>query len=150
MKNKRELLSQLNGLLERNHDAVNGYKDAARDVQNKELREYLLAHAKERLRFGKVINNEILALGGTPVKTGSTLGLLHRSWMNFKTNLVHDNEDEVCEECIRGEYVAIEEYDDLLKIAEIPEELKKGLLAHKEKTLQAIASLTLIKDTFKN
>lgn len=83
MKNKQEFLSKLNGLLERNHDAINGYKDAARDVKNQELREYLLAHAKERLRFGKVIKNEILALGGTPVKTGSTLGLLHRSWMNF-------------------------------------------------------------------
>lgn len=150
MKNKQEVLSKLKGLLERNHDAINGYKDAARDVKNKELQEYLLAHARERLRFGKVIKNEIFAMGGTPAKTGSTLGMLHRTWMNFKTNLVHDNEDEVCEECIRGEYVAIEEYDDLLKEEGIPDELRKGLSAHKEKTLQAIDSLTLIKDTFRN
>jgi uncharacterized protein (TIGR02284 family) len=149
MKSRLELAAELNDVLERNYDAVNGYKDAARDVEHAALKEYLLKQAVERVRFGKEIREEIILLGGTPTEEGSALGFLHRTWMNFKTNLVHDNEDEVCEECIRGEKAAVEEYDALLKEVELSPRLRVELLEHKTKTLQAIADLSLIRDAFK-
>lgn len=148
MKTPHELASELNEVLERNYDAINGYKDAARDVENEALKQYLVDQAAERVRFGKEIRDEIILLGGTPTEEGSTLGLLHRTWMNFKTNLVHDNEGEVCEECIRGEKAAVEEYDELLKEKGISPGLRVELLEHKSKTLAAIANLSLIRDAF--
>jgi uncharacterized protein (TIGR02284 family) len=149
MRSRQELASELNEVLERNYDAINGYKDAARDVENEAVKAYLVKQAGERVRFGQEIRDEILLLGGTPTKEGSTMGLLHRTWMNFKTNLVHDNEDEVCEECIRGENAAVEEYNELLKETEISPRLRAELLEHKIRTLQAIADLSLIRDSFK-
>src|SRR5690554_4512223 len=149
MKTPQELASQLNDVLERNYDAINGYKDAARDVENEALKDYLIKQAKERIRFGQEMRQEIMLLGGAPTEEGSALGFLHRTWMNFKTNLVHNNEDEVCEECIRGEKAAVEEYDELLKETEISPRLRAELLEHKIKTLQAIADLSLIRDAFK-
>lgn len=149
MKSRLELASALNEVLERNYDAINGYKDAAREVENDALKDYLLKQAAERVRFGQEISEEIRLLGGTPTEEGSTLGFLHRTWMNFKTNLVHDNEDEVCEECIRGEKAAVEEYDELLKEVELSPRLRVELLEHKTKTLQAIADLSLIRDAYK-
>lgn len=149
MKSRQELASELNDVLERNYDAINGYKDAARDVENDALKEYLIKQAAERVRFGREIREEILLLGGTPTEEGSALGFLHRTWMNFKTNLVHDNEDEVCEECIRGEQAAVEEYNELLNETELSPRLRAELLEHKVKTLQAIADLSLIRDAFK-
>src|SRR5690606_7749319 len=100
MKSRQELAVELNGILERNFDAINGYKDAARDVENEALKKYLIDQAGERMRIGEEVHREIVLLGGKPVKEGSTMGILHRTWMNFKTNLTHDNEKEVCEECI--------------------------------------------------
>lgn len=149
MKTTQELAGELNEVLERNYDAINGYQDAARDVENDALKQYLIKQASERVRFGKEIREEIVLLGGTPTEEGSTLGLLHRTWMNFKTNLVHDNEEEVCEECIRGEKAAVEEYDELLKETGISPRLRAELLEHKTKTLAAIADLALIRDAFK-
>jgi uncharacterized protein (TIGR02284 family) len=148
MKTRQELASELNDVLERNYDAINGYKDAARDVENAALTQYLIDQAAERVRFGQEIREEIILLGGKPVEEGSTLGMLHRTWMNFKTNLSHNNEKEVCEECIRGENAAVEEYDNLLEEREISPRLRAELLSHKTKTLQAIADLMLIRDAF--
>ena len=149
MKTRQELAAELNDLLERNYDAINGYRDAAQDVENEALTQYFLDQAAERIRFGQEIRDEILLLGGKPTQDGSTLGILHRTWMNFKTNLSHDNEDEVCEECIRGENAAIEEYNELLKETGISVQLRAEIIRHKTKTLQAIADLSLIRDAFK-
>lgn len=149
MKTRHELASELNEVLERNYDAVNGYQDAARDVENEVLREYLIKQAAERVRFGKEICDEIIHLGGAPVEEGSALGVLHRTWMNFKTNLSHNNEKEVCDECIRGENAAIEQYNDLLEEQELSGRLRAELEQHKAKTLEAIADLKLIRESFK-
>lgn len=149
MKTKQELATELNDVLKRNYDAISGYKDAALDVENEALSNYLIHQAKERLKFGEEIRNEVLLLGAKPVKEGSTMGILHRTWMNFKTNLSHNNEEEVCEECIRGEIAAVEEYDQLLEEREISERLRIELQGHREKTLRAIEDLKLIRDAFK-
>ena len=148
MKTRQELASELNDVLERNYDAVNGYKDAARDVENVALKKYFTEQAIERVRFGQEIREEIILLGQKPVEEGSTMGLLHRTWMNFKTNLTHDNEKEVCEECIKGENAAVEEYDKLLEETEISPRLRAELLHHKAKTLEAITDLMLIREAF--
>src|SRR5690606_35787434 len=135
MKSTQELATELNEVLERNYDAINGYKDAARDVENVALKEYLVNQAAERVRFGREIREEITRLGGNPTEEGSTLGFLHRTWMKFKTKLVHDNEKEVCEECIRDEKAAVEEYDQLLAETGVSPRLRAELLEHKSKTL---------------
>jgi uncharacterized protein (TIGR02284 family) len=148
MKTKQELASELNEVLERNYDAINGYKDAARDVENEVLRDFLAKQGAERVRFGKEIRSEVILLGGNPVEEGSSLGMLHRTWMNFKTNLTHNNEKEVCEECLRGENAALEQYVVLLEEKELPGTLRAELERHKAQTLQAIIDLKLIKDSF--
>lgn len=139
----------MNEILKRNYDAINGYQDAARDVENEVLRDYLIKQGAERVRFGKEIRDEVLLMGGRPVEEGSALGMLHRTWMNFKTNLTHNNEKEVCEECIRGENAAVEQYNDLLEEREISGGLRTELEQHKAKTLQAIIDLKLIRESFK-
>ncbi|HLU89639.1 MAG TPA: PA2169 family four-helix-bundle protein [Cyclobacteriaceae bacterium] len=148
MKSRQELANDLNGVLQRNYDAINGYKDAARDVENDALKRYLIDQAAARVDIGEEIHREIVLLGAKPVTEGSTMGILHRTWMNFKTNLTHDNEKEVCEECIRGEKAVVEEYDNLLEEKELSPRLREKLLSHKAKTLQAIADLMLIRDAF--
>lgn len=149
MKSKKERIHDLNDLLERNFDAVQGYKDAARNVTNEELKSFFISQAKERLKLSEEIKVEIRLLGGFPVKEGSFLGIFHRSWMNFKTSLNHDNEKEVCEACIIGEQKAIREYDLLLSHKDAwSERLLQELQNHKTVTQQAIQDLEELKEKF--
>jgi uncharacterized protein (TIGR02284 family) len=149
MKSKKELIHDLNDLLERNFDAIQGYKDAARNVTNEELKSFFISQAKERLKLSEEIKVEIRLLGGIPVKEGSLLGIFHRSWMNFKTSLNHDNEKEVCEACITGEQKAVREYDLLLQQKDLwSDRLIQELQLHKTVTQKAIDDLEELKEKF--
>lgn len=149
MKPKKELVHDLNDLLERNYDAIQGYKDAARNVTNEELKRFFINQAKERLKLAEEVKVEIRLLGGNPVKEGSLLGIFHRSWMNFKTSLNHDNEKEVCQACITGEEKAVREYDQLIGQTGVwSDRLMLELQSHKAVTLQAIRDLESLKEKF--
>ncbi|EON78494.1 hypothetical protein ADIS_1009 [Lunatimonas lonarensis] len=149
MKSKKELIYDLNDLLERNFDAIQGYKDAARNVTNEELKSFFINQAKERLKLSEEIKVEIRLLGGIPVKEGSLLGIFHRSWMNFKTSLNHDNEKEVCEACITGEQKSVREYNLLLQQKDLwSDRLIQELQLHKTVTQKAIDDLEELKEKF--
>lgn len=149
MKPRKELIHDLNDLLERNLDAVQGYRDAARNVTNQTLKTFFITQAKERLKLAEEIKTEIRLMGGQPVKEGSLLGIFHRSWMNFKTSLNHDNEREVCESCIAGEQRFVTEYNQILSQPEAwSDRLLAELESHKQKTLAAITELESLKENF--
>jgi uncharacterized protein (TIGR02284 family) len=149
MKTKKELVHDLNDILERNYDVIQGYKDAARNVDSEALRFFFSSQAKERLKLAEEIKVEISLLKGVPVKEGSLMGIFHRSWTNFKTSLNHENEVEVCDACISGEEKSIREYEMLLKGREnLSERLVAELEAHRALTLRAIEDLEEIKRKF--
>jgi uncharacterized protein (TIGR02284 family) len=149
MKTKKELVHDLNDILERNYDVIQGYKDAARNVDNDVLRNFFISQAKERLKLAEEIKVEIKLLNGVPVKEGTFMGLFQRSWTNFRTSLNHENERQVCEACISGEEKSIREYDTLLKQRDsLSERLAGELESHKELTQNAIRDLKAIKEKF--
>lgn len=149
MKSKKELVHDLNDILERNYDVVQGYKDAARNVDNDGLRNFFISQAKERLKLAEEIKVEISLLKGVPVKEGTFMGIFQRSWTNFKTSLNHENEREVCDACISGEEKSIREYETILKGREnLSERLIAELEAHKALTMKAINDLVTIRQKF--
>lgn len=149
MKTKKELVHDLNDILERNYDVIQGYKDAARNVDNDVLRNFFISQAKERLKLAEEIKVEIKLLNGVPVKEGTFMGLFQRSWTNFRTSLNHENERQVCEACISGEEKSIREYDMLLKQRDsLSDRLAGELESHKELTQNAIRDLKAIKEKF--
>ncbi|WP_158855762.1 ferritin-like domain-containing protein [Lunatibacter salilacus] len=149
MKTKKELVHDLNDILERNHDVIQGYKDAARNVDNDVLKNFFISQAKERFRLADEIKVEISLLKGVPEKEGTFMGLFRRSWTNFKTSLNHENEREVCEACISEEEKSIREYDMLLKGRDsLSERLVAELESHKALTQKAIRDLKAIKEKF--
>lgn len=149
MKSKKELVHDLNDILERNYDVAQGYKDAARNVDNDALRVFFINQAKERIRIAEEIKSEIKLLGGMPVKEGSFLGLFTRSWTNFKTSLNHENEREVIDACITGEEKSLREYQALLKTkVHLSERLISELENHKVQTEKAINELEGVRRKF--
>lgn len=115
MENNKQLINKLNGLLSRTYDAILGYKNAADNVKNAELKAFFLEQAEQRRKFAADITIEITNYGGEPINEGTFEGTVHRAWMDISAALASNKEEDVIEECVRGEWSATEEYDDLLE-----------------------------------
>ncbi|MEO8647557.1 MAG: PA2169 family four-helix-bundle protein, partial [Acidobacteriota bacterium] len=56
----------------------------------------------------------VRSLGGDPENTGSTLGALHRGWINIKSAVTGKDDEAILNECERGEDAAKAAYKDAL------------------------------------
>lgn len=117
MNNQEKIIEHLNDLLTKNYDAEAGYKLAAENVENEELRGFLELRAKKRYDFGHALKEEIKKLGGEPDKGTSLTGDLHRVWMNLKDTFT-SGDAATYAECVRGEEAFVEEYEECLKDSE--------------------------------
>ena len=113
--NKENLVSELNEVLERNFDAIKGYKKASENISNSVLRDYFNTQVNQRQEFVSTLQTKVAELGGNPVDEGSFKGNLHRTWMDVTGAVATNKEEAILEECIRGEKAAAEEYQDLLE-----------------------------------
>lgn len=109
-----DLVNNLQGLLEKNYDAEEGYKKAMLKAEGEFLTEYLKNRAVLRNRFATELSDAILKLNETPIASGSTAGTLHRTWMNIKEALSSNSDEAIMEEVIRGEKDSVEEYRESL------------------------------------
>lgn len=120
MSNTKELAGKLNQLLEKNYDSEKGFKNAAEEVKNERLKEYFEQKARQRYDFGHELKIEIKNLGETPDKGTSFAADAHHAWMNLKTALTSDNEEALLKEAVRGEKLAVEEYNKIIKDSDFP------------------------------
>lgn len=121
IKTSDSLFVSLNQLLTRNHDAKKGYEEAADKVNNKALTSIFSELSETRKHFAQELNKEITDLGGTPNPGTSLEGDLHRSWMKLRDLIASNrNEQEILEECIRGEEYLHSAYQSLLEKDDLP------------------------------
>jgi uncharacterized protein (TIGR02284 family) len=107
-----KIISTLNDLIESNRDAQNGFKEAAENAKNPELKTFLKDVAAERAQFVSELQLEVRRLGGEPAKSGSTAGALRRAWMDLKGTLSGLDDHSILSACERGEDSAVEAYTD--------------------------------------
>ena len=128
-----EVGNKLNSILEKTYDAERGFKKAAENVKNNALKNYFNSKAQERYDFGHELKSEIRSFGEKIDKGGSVAGTAHRTWMDIKAMFSFDDEESMLEEAIRGEKVAIEEYEDVITETSLPSQTKAILEAQKNK-----------------
>lgn len=109
-----QTIDQLNMLLTKNYDAEAGYKKAADDVEDAQLKRFFHDAAQQRYEFGHSIKSEIKQLGGKPSKGTSLAGTVHRAWMDIKSTVMDQPAAAILEECERGERATIEDYHTVL------------------------------------
>ncbi len=141
METSKELIKHLNGLLEKNNDAVRGYQEAAEEVKNPSLKTFLDRNANTRQSFAHDLKQEVVSLGGDPEDDTSVSADIHRGWINLKTALSGNDEEAVLEECIRGEEAALKEYDKVMKDYEIPQGLRSKMQNQRDQIQQAHTEL---------
>ncbi|KPM32128.1 Hypothetical protein I595_1777 [Croceitalea dokdonensis DOKDO 023] len=111
---------KLNDILEKTYDAEKGYKKAAENTDNLNLRTFFLKKSNQRKDFGQALKTEIDKFGEEADKGGSAAGALHRAWMDTKAFFSSDEAESMLEESIRGEKAAVNEYEDVLNDTNLP------------------------------
>src|SRR5918911_5383484 len=114
-----DVISTLNNLIETCKDGQNGFQTAADGVKNGELKTLFLTYAQQRAQFAGELQAEVRRLGGDPETTASTVGALHRGWINLKAAITGEDEGAIISECERGEDGAVRAYEDALR-GELP------------------------------
>jgi uncharacterized protein (TIGR02284 family) len=117
-------ISCLNNLIEINRDGQNGFKEAAENVKNTELKSFFNQTSLDRARFVGELQQVVRRLGGDPENTGSTAAALHRVWIDIKGTFTGKNDESILSECERGEDSAVNAYKDALKDENLPNDLR--------------------------
>lgn len=132
-------VNELNTLIARNYDAEEGFKTAAEKAKAPGLKKYFSKRAKMHYDFGHDIKNEIKSLGGEVDKGTSVKGDLHRTWLNIKSAVAGDTDEALVEECLRGQKVAEEDYQNA--VGKLDNNIASKLAVHKGTIVDSVNEL---------
>lgn len=105
----------LNDLLAKNYDAEKGYKEAAENVDDVNLKTMFQDYARQRYDFGHEIKAAIKGMGGEVDKGDTIAAKAHRAWMDLRSFFAGNDEAAVLNEAKRGEENALSNYDEALE-----------------------------------
>ncbi|WP_405250455.1 PA2169 family four-helix-bundle protein [Dokdonia sp. Asnod3-C12] len=143
-----DIVSNLQGILEKNYDAEEGYKEAMLKADNSYLKDYLKNKAATRATFATEISDIILKLNETPKESGSTKGSIHRTWMSIKDAFSSNSDEGILEECIRGDKASIEEYNEVMENQAFPVEITSVLTNQLLQVKKSVNDIKKIEDLF--
>ena len=104
----------LNHLIETCKDAERGFRHVAEHAANPAVKSLFLDIASQRGRFAADLLPHAQRLGGAREADGTTAGTLHRTWMDLRHALSHDDQESVVREAERGEHFSRGVYKDAL------------------------------------
>lgn len=123
----KNVVNNLQDLLEKNYDAEKGFTKAMKDAKNQNLKRFLQNQAAQRSRFATELDQQIRNLNEQPKESGSLTGDLHRTWIDIKSSVAGNTDEAVLKECIRGEKASWKEYEEKLQKQNFPSNIS-GLL----------------------
>ena len=107
--------SILNDLVETSRDGEKGFRTAAEDTKNAELKAVFLRRAQDCAKGAADLQQLVTRLGGHAEEGGSVAGAVHRGWVNLKSVVSGRDDLAILEECERGEDVAKAKYRKALE-----------------------------------
>lgn len=122
LKNK-EVYTTVHHLIERCKDGAKGYKTAAEDVEDKDLKDLFRKYAVQRDSMITELQDELHKMGKTDDESSSLEGTIHRAWIDLKSAISSKDRARVLEECERGEDYAVKAYKEALQ-QDLPGNLK--------------------------
>lgn len=142
----KEFISVLNDLVENCKDGERGFHEAADGTQNPELRSIFEKYSRQRAQFAGELQVEVSRIGGTPEKSGSAAGALHRGWMNLKTAISGNNDHAILEEAERGEDGAVSAYREALA-KDLPSDIQSVVRKQYDAILEAHREVRALRDS---
>lgn len=125
---------------------MNIYRKAVNKVDDAHLTSFFNRQIDQRVGFIDELQQEVRQLGGTPSTDSSTMGNLHRTWIDFKTALSFDKEESMLDSCITGERNCIEEYNDMLEEDNLPVSIRTTLTRQKNAVEAALREVKMAEE----
>ena len=104
----------LNELIETCKDGEEGLRQAAASVKSSDLKSLFNSMAQERAAFAAELRQQVRSVGGSPEKSGSAVGAIHRAWIDIKGTLTGKSDHSILSEVERGEDSAVKVYKEAL------------------------------------
>ncbi len=114
MANTNHELRVINSLIETTIDSVDGYREAAREVQNDTFRTMFERRASERQAAAAGLQAYVVSQGGKAEDEGTVLASAHRVFVDLRASLSKGDE-AVVKEVERGEDHIKHKFEDALK-----------------------------------
>ncbi len=115
MSNNEDTISTLNHLIQICHDGHEGFSLASEGVDNNDLKNMFIEYSEQRANFLTELANLVVTLGGEPASSNSIKGQLHHVMLSIRTAVSSGEEEDVLEECDRGEEAAKDAYEKALE-----------------------------------
>lgn len=120
----KSIASVLNSLIETCKDGQEGFRSAAEDVTNSDMKALFSELSMQRHQFIVELQQLVASVGEEAETSGSIAGALHRGWIDLKSALSKSDEYAVLSECERGEDSAVAEYKEALEHSELPDNVR--------------------------
>lgn len=117
------VVSMLNDLVETSKDGEKGFRKAAEDARDTQLKTLFLTRAEDCARGARELQDVVQRLGGKPETGGSVSGALHRGWVDMKSAVTDRSDHQILVEVEKGEDVAKKSYHDALE-KELPADVR--------------------------
>lgn len=110
-----ENIEVLNTLIQINNDRIEGYRNAAEETEEYDLKHLFGSLEKTSEHCNSELSVEVIKKGGTPTHDTKTTGKFFRVWMDVKAALTGKDRKAILNSCEYGEDQAKETYESVLK-----------------------------------
>lgn len=124
----------LNDLIEINNDRIEGYKKAAKQTDEHDLKMLFNEMTAQSNQYVSELKVHVTTVGETSTNDTTFKGKIYRSWMDIKAGFGGDDRKGILCSCEFGEDAAQKAYEAALKHSEITGEIR-ALLIKQEKSL---------------
>ena len=124
MESNSKVVDALNNLVQINNDRIEGYERAAKETEDKDLKDLFNQMASKSHMMKSQLSSEVIKRSGKPTESTTNSGKAFRVWMDFKAALTGKNRKAILSSCEFGEDAAQDTYEDVLKEGnELPTEI---------------------------
>lgn len=109
----------LNTLIATLLDSVEGYQKSAEDLDNEQYRRLFLERARERQAVVAKLQAAVGQLGGNPEDDSSTMGAIHRAFLDLKSAVMGRDDKAIINEVERGEDYLKEKFETAMNNADL-------------------------------
>ena len=110
-----DIIDTLNKLIETCKDGEYGFRTSAEHAKSADLKSVFMRRSEDCRRGATELQAEVRRLGGKAETDSSTTGAMHRGWVSVVGTLTGYSDEQMLNECERGEDVALDRYRDALK-----------------------------------
>lgn len=145
-----DIASVLNDLVETSKDGEQGFRTAAEDTHDPQLRELFLNRARDCAKGAQQLQEIVVRMGGTAEENGSIAGAMHRGWVKVRSAVAARDEVAILEECERGEDVAKARYRGALEDETLPADIRGVVQRQYDGVLRNHDQIRALRDQYRS